>query len=237
MGVIDPLELMRATWPPASTERCGPFTLRDGAGGGKRVAAATCEGEASEAEITAAERAMDGAGRQALFALTPAQAALDRSLALRGYLVLDPTRALSCSVDLLTEERPHPASGFAIWPPLRVMREIWSEGRIGPARLEVMGRAAPPRTAILGRVDDQPAGAAFVAVRDGAAMVHALEIREAHRRKGLGGRMMRHAARWAASEGAGQMVVLVTEANHSAIAFYESLGMIGGRCYHYRIRP
>lgn len=228
--------LLQSTWPPATTQLCGPFTLREGAGGGKRVEAATCEREVSAEEITKAERAMDGAGRQALFALRPDQSALDRILAERGYLVLDPTLALSCAIDAVAAELPA-VSGFLVWPPLRVMRDIWREGGIGSARLDVMKRASAPKSAILGRIDDQPAGAAFVAVRGDAAMLHALEIREAHRRKGLGRHMVRHAARWAGGEGAAELVVLVTEANRAAIAFYESLGMSGARCYHYRVRP
>ncbi len=234
--MTDPLGLMRSTWPPVATRRCGPFTLREG-GGGKRVEAATCDDTASDAEIAAAERAIDATGERVLFALSAAQADLDARLAARGYLMLDPTLALSCPVDDRLAEPPAPVSGFPVWPPLRVMREIWREGGIGPGRLDVMARAAEPKTAILGRAGDRPAGAVFVAVRERAAMVHALEIRERDRRRGLGRDLMRHAARWAASEGATEIVVLVTEANLSAIAFYEFLGMAGGRCYHYRVRP
>ena len=36
---------LEATWPPASSQRLGPFRLRDGAGGGKRVSAAVQDGE------------------------------------------------------------------------------------------------------------------------------------------------------------------------------------------------
>lgn len=235
--MTDPVALMRATWPPAGARSCGIFTVPEGAGGGKRVTAAHCEGEPGDEEITAAERAMDAAGRQALFALTPDQTAFDRELARRGYLALDPTLALSCPVAQLTNAPPPPVSGFLVWPPLQVMRDIWDAGRIGPDRLAVMARAENPKIAILGRMDDRPAGAGFAAVHDGAAMVHALEVRKAQRRRGLAGHMMAHAARWADGHGATEIVVLVTEANEAAIAFYRGLGMEGGRCYHYRVRP
>jgi len=228
--------LLRATWPPVGERTCGPFTIPEAAGGGKRVTAARCAGEPAAEEITSAERAMDGQGRQALFALTPDQTGFDRELARRGYLTLDPTLALSCPVESLTGAPP-PVSGFLVWPPLQVMRDIWAEGRIGPDRIEVMGRAEGPKTAILGRTDDRPAGAGFAAVHGGAAMVHALEVRRAQRRRGLGQHMMAHAANWAAEQGAEEVVVLVTEANEGAIAFYRGLGMEGGRCYHYRVRP
>jgi N-acetylglutamate synthase len=38
-------DAMEATWPPAATTRLGPWLLRDGKGGGKRVSAATLAGE------------------------------------------------------------------------------------------------------------------------------------------------------------------------------------------------
>ena len=36
---------MDATWPAAAMHRAGPWMLRNGAGGGKRVSAATAEAE------------------------------------------------------------------------------------------------------------------------------------------------------------------------------------------------
>ena len=43
---MTPAELyatLEATWPPAARRRVGPWTIRDGQGGGKRVSAATAE--------------------------------------------------------------------------------------------------------------------------------------------------------------------------------------------------
>lgn len=240
--MTDPLAVMRATWPVAASEACGPFSIPRGEagprgeGGGKRVTAAWCAGDPGPDEITAAERAMDRMGRRALFALTPEQAAFDRDLARRGYLVLDPTLALRAPAERLARTPP-PVSGFPVWPPLQVMRDIWEEGGIGPDRIAVMERVEGPKTGLLGRAQDRPAGAGFVALHGQAGMVHALEVRRAQRRQGLAGHMMAHAARWAVGRGATEMVVLVTEANEGAIAFYRGLGMEGGRCYHYRVRP
>jgi ribosomal protein S18 acetylase RimI-like enzyme len=47
-------EVMEATWPPARRWALGPVTLRDGAGGGKRVSAASVEGAFTEADLDAA---------------------------------------------------------------------------------------------------------------------------------------------------------------------------------------
>ena len=51
----DLAQVMEATWPPARMWQQGPFILRDGAGGGKRVAAASCDGDWTDADIDAAE--------------------------------------------------------------------------------------------------------------------------------------------------------------------------------------
>ena len=155
----------------------------------------------------------------------------------RGYLVLDPTSLLEGPIAPLIAQKAPPVSGFTVWPPLRVQRDIWAEGRIGPDRIAVMERVAAPKVSILGRTADQPAGTCFVALSGSVAIVHALEIRTEHRRQGLGRHMMIHAAQWAGRHGADRLAVLVTEANDAAIALYRGLGLAGGRCYHYRLRP
>ncbi|QFU07076.1 Acetyltransferase (GNAT) family protein [Rhodobacteraceae bacterium THAF1] len=224
-------DLLHATWPPASLRSLGPFTLRDGGGGGKRVSAASVEGTPTDPELDTAEKHTD------LFAVRPDQTDFDMVLADRGYELVDPTLILSCDVAALTTPEPSPVSGFTVWPPLQVQRDIWAEGGIGPARLAVMDRVTGPKTSILGRAQDKPAGAAFVAIHGGTVMVHAVEVRAGLRRFGLATHMMRHAARWAQVRAATRIAVLVTEANTAAIALYRGLGLTGGRCYHYRSKP
>ena len=51
-------EVMEATWPPAARKPCGPFLLREGQGGGKRVSAATVEAAWNEADLGRAEATM-----------------------------------------------------------------------------------------------------------------------------------------------------------------------------------
>ena len=226
-----------ATWPPASATRAGPWTLRDGAGGGKRVSAATAEGAWGEDDVPAAETAMQLMGQDALFMLRDGETALDNALAARGYEVIDPVNLWVCPVETLTHVPVPRVTAFAIWEPLAIMHDIWAKGGIGSERIAVMERAVGPKTGILGRIADKPAGAAFCAMHDAIAMVHAVEIASDHRRKGLGVWIMRQAAHWAQAQGASWMSVLCTQANVAANGLYASLGMQVVGQYHYRILP
>ena len=225
-----------ATWPARTKRDLGPFVLRDGDGGGQRVSAATCREarwqQSDEHALDAAITAMD----TPLFMIRDFDTELDAALDVRGFAVKDPTNLYTCAPDTLTDQKIPRVMTFTIWEPLQIMRDIWAEGGIDAARIRVMERASGPKTAILGRIDDQPAAAAFVAMHGGIAMLHALEVRAAHRRKGLAGWMMRQAAFWAAGNKATALSVLVTQANAPANALYASLGMARVGQYHYRIK-
>ncbi|QYZ69397.1 GNAT family N-acetyltransferase [Neotabrizicola shimadae] len=221
--------VMEETWPPAARGRLGPFTLRDGAGGGKRVSAASVEGDFTAAEIEAVE-----AEGVRLFVVREGQAALDAALAARGYAVVDPVVAFAAPAALLAEPAPEPLAAFPHWPPLAIAREIWAEEGIGPARVAVMERARGPKTVVMARTKDHPVGVAFVAVSGGIAMLHALEVRTAARRQGSANNILRVAARWALDQGASTLSLVVTEANAPARALYASLGMQVVGQYHYR---
>ena len=60
---------MDATWPAAETARLGPWTLRRGLGGGKRVSAASLDGDWTLPDIDDAATAMARWGQDALFVL------------------------------------------------------------------------------------------------------------------------------------------------------------------------
>lgn len=224
-------EVMEATWPPASRRGLGPFTLRDGAGGGKRVSAASLSGEFTEADLDAAEAAMPAP----LMLIRDADAALDAALDARGWRVVDPVVAYAAPVAALTADLP-PLAAFSHWPPLEIARSVWAEGGIGPARLAVMDRVQGPKTALLARTDDRPAGVAFVACHGAEAMLHALEVRPEQRRKGTGQSLLHAAANWAAAQGAAQLSLVVTRQNAAARALYDRLGMRVVGQYHYRMK-
>ena len=223
-----------ATWPPARIETHGPVTIRDGAGGGKRVSAATATHALTPDELTDAEAAMRGLGQGALFQIRAGDDALDAMLSDQGYRVVDPVNLYVAPVAALTVETPPRVTTFSVWEPLEIMREIWAEGSIGPARIAVMERATCAKTGLFGRHDNRPAAVGYAGLHDGIAMVHALEVRAAHRRAGMGRWMMIEAAHWAARHGAAHIAVLCTKQNAAANGLYASMGFAPVGEYHYR---
>lgn len=228
-------DLIDATWPAATTRAIEGWTIREGAGGGSRVSAATAIAPGKVADIAEAEAAMRALGQTPLFMVRHGESALDRDLGQRGYQVKDPVTVYRLPIEALTDTRPPPVTCFEVWPPLAIQEEIWAAGGVDAARLAVMARANDPKTTILGRLDDTPAGTLFAAVHDGTVMVHAVETAARFRRKGLGAHMMRAAAFWGRDNGADTLALLVTEANEGANALYTSLGMTPAAGYHYRI--
>ncbi len=161
------------------------------------------------------------------------EAGLDALLADAGYGIADPVVIYAARVATLANPPP-PISAFAHWPRLAATEDIWAAGGIGPGRLLVMDRAPAPKAAIIGRTEDTPAGAAYVALDQATAMIHAIEVAPAARRKGTARNMIAAAACWASAEAADYISLVVTEANAGARALYASLGMQVVGQYHYR---
>jgi len=221
------------TWPAARVWDAGPWTLRDGAGGGKRVSAATARAAVSEPDIDDAEAAMRKMGQAPLFMIRAGDEALDAMLDKRGYALIDEVQMYVAPVEMLTDTPIPRVTCFNIWEPLAIMAEIWAAGGIGPARLAVMERAKI-KTGILARWNEKPAGVAFAAVHDGVTMVHAVEVLGHQRKQGVAQWMMRAAAFWGAKHGARHLAVLCVTANKPANALYAKMGFTPVGTYHYR---
>ena len=222
-----------ATWPAAAVRAVGPWHIREGRGGGKRVSAATARHAVMADDLPVAEAAMRDLGQAPLFMIRPGDAALDGLLADRGYDVIDPVNMYVGPVTGLALPPPH-ATTFTIWEPLAIQLDMWTAGGIGPERVAVMQRAPLPKTAIFARDGQRPAATAFAAIHDGTAMVHALEVTPSCRCRGMGRHVMQKAALWAQDNGATHIAALCTEANAGANALYASLGMACVGQYHYR---
>ena len=228
-------QALEATWPPAATTRLGDWLLRDGQGGGKRVSAATPAGPDALDQIDEAIAEMERQGQTPLFSLTPEEAPIDRALIARGFGKVDPVTVYVCDLGAVFPPIPEDARVSPLWEPLAITREIWAAGRIGAERLAVMDRVTGPKTSLLGRINDRPAAAAFVAADGEIACLHALEVRSAARRQGMARAMMLGAMDWARQAGATHLAIAVTDANDAAIGLYRALGMEACDSYHYRI--
>ncbi len=228
--------MLDATWSAATVRRDGPWLLREGAGGGKRVSAATAAGPVSAADIDRAEAAMHAMGQAPLFQVRGTDdAGLDTLLQARGYRIVDPVEFHVAPCAALVRSLPF-LSVIPAWPPLAIECELWANAGIGPGRIAVMQRAAGPKVALLARHDDRPAGVAFVAIHGRIAMLHALEVPPRFRRQGIADKIMRGAANWAQDQGADWLSLVVTQANAPARALYASLTMQVVGQYHYRMR-
>lgn len=229
-------QALEATWPAAEVSRVGPWAIRRGLGGGKRVSATSVLSAWVPTDVALAEAAMADRGQYPLFVLRAADAGLDAALAVRGYEVIDPVTIYAGDVMAMTTPEPPPLTSFAHWPGLRVTEAIWHEAGIGPERQAVMSRVVGPKAVLLGRQGDRAAGVAFVAAAGDTAMIHALEVLPAMRRLGVGRNLMRGAAVWARAQGATTLALAVTDANVPARALYASLGMRAVEQYHYRAK-
>lgn len=225
------------TWPAAVKRALGPWTIRLDDSGSSRVSAATAEQPVTEADLPLAEAAMRDAGQVPLFMIREGDDALDAMLAARGYVIKDPVNMYAAPVADIARQRPPPVTTFDVWPPLAVQAEIWAAGGVGAGRLAVMDRALHPKTTILGRINDCPAGTIFVGTAGNCAMIHALEIATAQRRQGLARHLTVAAAFWAQSQHVDYLTLVTTRANAGANALYASLGMAVVGQYHYRILP
>ncbi|MEL6582507.1 MAG: GNAT family N-acetyltransferase [Pseudomonadota bacterium] len=217
--------LIDATWPSASTEVRGGWRIRHDPAGGNRVSASTA---LIKGHMTLTDAP--------LYMVRPGEEELDALLAVKGFKRKDPTLVMTARCGDIAADVPRDAVLFCDHAPA-LLREIWGEGGIGPGRLAIMHRAKAPKTILLGRHKDRAAAAAFLAVHETTAMLHALHVAPTARRTGLARRMMQGAAAWAILHGAQTFAVLVTEANGPAQALYQGLGFETVARYHYRKRP
>lgn len=225
-----------ASWPAAEYASAGAIRMGRAPGAGNRVnSARPTSPDWTEADIDRAVDIQTGWGQTPLFRVADDDP-LAAALLARGWQAQQPTRLLSAPLARLTDTPVPRVTAFAVWPPLAIQRDLWTELGITAARQAVMDRVRLPKAAILGRVEDRAAGVAFAAIDGPLAVLHALEVTPALRRKGLAGWLMREAAFWAASQGADRMLLAVTAENGPAQALYCGLGFtdIGGYRYYGR---
>ena len=215
------------TWPSETVTPDGPWVHREAVGAGSRLNATTLE-------LTSGGVPDDIPDRP-LFMVRGDQSALDTALENRGYAVKDPVTAYVINVEKIAQASG-PTRVFTGWPELAVMAEVWATGGIGPERIASMERVKTTKAGFLCRANDRAAGVAFAAIDGELAMLHALEVLAHARRTNVATDILKHAAYWAAENGARHLAVLVTTANTGANALYQNLGFEKAVGYHYCIR-
>lgn len=223
---------MEATWPAAEIVDREGWRLRRGLGGGKRVSAASRL--APGADIDAAVAAEAEWGQPPLFQILPEETDLDADLDARGYEIVDPVTLYTAPTESLLVEGSELAKILRGDRRIALVEEIWRAGGIGDGRFAVMDRVEGPKSFVLSRLGDRPAGVAFVAVAGDIGMVHAIEVMPHQRRKGAARLLMAGAARFAHEAGAKTFALCVIDANQPANALYQALGMTRVARYHYR---
>ena len=221
------MEAVDRTWSAAEFRTCGPFTLRRGADGGKRVSAASLSGDFTETNIRAAEAEMLAMGQPKLFQLY-GDGGLDAWLDTDGYRKFDEVTLYAIPAAEMTGDMvDRPVE------PTPTLAQFWAAQGIGEGRLDVMRRVSGPKICLtMGNVQ----AAAFVAADRDMALVHALEVSPIHRRQGIGRQMMQGAAAWAVAQGVETLGLVVLSHNTGARALYKALGMTECGAYHYRIK-
>ncbi|THD74072.1 GNAT family N-acetyltransferase [Thalassobius vesicularis] len=222
------------TWPAAAEKTLGPWLIREGKNGGQRVSATVAMQPVTAQDLPAAEAAMQALHQPRLFQVREGQGDLDALLAEHNYAIVDPVNLWVAHVDTVATQFPPPVTAFAVWEPLAIQIDIWAKGKIGPGRIAVMDRAPQPKTALLGRLNDSPAGTAFVGIHGDTAMLHAMYVLPHQRKQGMARWFMRLAAFWARDNGASYLSVVCTQDNTAANALYSDLGMALVGQYHYR---
>ncbi len=229
-------QAMDATWPAAEFFHAGPWTLRRGLGGGKRVSAATSDSPRALDQIDLAEAEMVKIGQNPLFMIREKDTALDQRLAARNYKIVDPVLVFCARAEMIAKINPAPLDAIPCQDPLALMVELWKTGGIDAARVDVMHRTTAPKTHLFSRFNETPAGVAFVACDGGIAMLHALEIALDCRRFGVARKMLGRAAIWAMEQGADTLSAVTTGQNLPAQRLFAGIGMQVATKYHYRMK-
>ncbi len=228
---IDLYNAVDATWAPFAFHNLDGWMIREGAGGGQRVSAATALSNTQSFQINAAGTKMVSLDQTPLFMIRNTDTGLDAELHDLGYEIVDPVVILVApTTELLSNPSIKMQTVHALNKPDANAKVIWAAGGIDQGRLDVMTRVKGPKAVLVAG----EMGVAFAAAHGNVAMVHAVEVASQHRRKGVANAMMYKAFEWAKDVGCEWVAVLTVHANIPARTLYENLGMTEAAAYHYR---
>ncbi|MBL4750627.1 MAG: GNAT family N-acetyltransferase [Amylibacter sp.] len=229
----DLFDALDATWAPLALHTHDGWIIREGAGGGQRVSAATPLIDTQNHKISSAVDKMASLGQLPLFMIRNTNTALDTELQDLGYKVVDPVVILIApTAELLKNPLHKMQTVHTLNTPDTNAKNIWAAGGIDQGRLNVMARVKGPKTIL----SADGMGVAFAATHNNIAMIHAVEVASNHRRKGVANAMMYKAFEWAKDQECTWIAILTVRANIPARTLYENLGMEKAAAYHYRLK-
>lgn len=223
-------------WPPLNKKNIGPWVIREGAGGGSRVSSTTANDFFTKEDIFIAENHMQLLNQKNIFQIREKDLELDNILDRLGYSLVDKTVVYGSKIAKMSSPCVPPMTAFNIWPPLRIMKDIWEIGGTTDSRISVMERCKVRKTAILGRIENKAAGCAFISEYKGIAILQALFVLPSYRRKGLARFLISESVKWVSYADSAYLALMTDKYNKEARGLYDSLGMKIIDKYHYRVK-
>ena len=172
-------------------------------------------------------------------------AALDGFLVQRGYQMLDHTVVMTCAA---ADAADGAAASQGAFTAQFVQMELndWLDAYMQLSQAAPHTRAAhrailqaivPPRLFAALVVDGEPLACGMGVLDRRRFGLFDIVTHAAHRRQGLGGRLVRQMAGWAQERGAATCYLQVVERNSAARNLYARLGFTDAYGYWYRIAP
>ena len=223
-------------WPPLNKKNIGPWVIREGEGGGNRVSSTTANDFFRKEDIFIAENHMQLLNQKNIFHIREKDLELDNILDRLGYSLVDKTVVYGSKIAKMSSPCVPPMTAFNIWPPLRIMKDIWEIGGTTDSRISVMERCKVRKTAILGRIENKAAGCAFISEYKGVAILQALFVLPSYRRKGLARFLISESVKWVSYAESAYLALMTDKYNKEARGLYDSLGMKIIDKYHYRVK-
>ena len=223
-------------WPPLNKKSIGPWIIREGEGGGNRVSSTTANDCFTKKDIFLAENHMSLLNQENIFHIRQKDSELDYILEGLGYSLVDKPLVYGSKIAKMSPPCVPPMTVFNIWPPLRIMKDIWKIGGTTDSRMAVMARCKVRKTAILGRIENKVAGCAFISEYKGIAILQSLFVLPNYRRKGLAGFIISESVKWASYKESSYLALMTDKYNKEARGLYDSLGMTVIDNYHYRVK-
>ncbi len=172
-------------------------------------------------------------------------AALDGFLAQRGYQMLDQTVVMTCAAAVAADGAAAPQGAFTAQF-VQMELDDWLDAYMQLSQAARHTRAAhrailqaivPPRLFAALVVDGEPLACGMGVLDRQRLGLFDIVTHAAHRRQGLGGRLMLQMAGWAQERGAATCYLQVVERNSAARNLYARLGFTDAYGYWYRIAP